>query len=93
MQIPALFLLRRAAVLGLAALALTACSKTDASEHNAPPSPAKVADAPEPQNLQEKAIDFSARPSGLNGGMKSLDAQRDIPQLLNQIHNEAESKK
>jgi len=94
MQIPALSLLRRAAVLGLAALVLTACSKTEQTEqHNNPEPSVKVADAPAAQNLQDTAIDFSAPPSGLNGGMKSLDAQGDIPQLLNQIHDESQAKK
>jgi hypothetical protein len=44
-----------------------------------------MADAPEAQNLQEKTVDFG--PAGTTS-VKALDAQRDIPQILNQIRVE-----
>jgi PBP1b-binding outer membrane lipoprotein LpoB len=84
---------RRAVVPVFAALALAGCSTAPQSQYNAPRAGITPVDAPEPQNLQEKPIDLTAQPSSASGGMKALDAQGDISQLLNQIHNEQSAPK
>ena len=70
----------RVIVIGVVALILTGCSTAVESEHNAPPPTSVVLDTTEPQNPQQKSLDF--------GRSKSLDAQGDIPGLLDQIHKE-----
>jgi PBP1b-binding outer membrane lipoprotein LpoB len=68
----------RLSLLVFSAILLTSCGAVE---------PNQVADAPAAQNLQEKQTDFTA--TGASGG-NALEAQRDIPGLLNQIHTEAE---
>jgi PBP1b-binding outer membrane lipoprotein LpoB len=83
---------RRVVMLGAAALLLAGCS-TAPRDNSPAPVGIRPVDLPEPQNLQEKPIDLAAQPSGDSGGMKSFEAQGDIRQLLNQIHNEQDAQK
>lgn len=93
MWLPVHFSPRRRAVMpGFMALILAGCSAVPKTD-SAPPVGIRLVDAPEPQNLQEKPIDLTAQPGSNSGGMKALDAQGDIPQLLNQIHSEQEATK